>query len=92
MSLDELKQAISALDSDKALFALVRERGFKEVDRASRNDNILSEHTGMVGSVPVLIRFSWHDPSQAFSIQPDIHKVQLVVESQVVATTSWEDV
>lgn len=41
--------------------------------------NVLHEYVGIVNNLKVIVIHRWYDPSQAFSIEPDIEKIILQV-------------
>lgn len=38
--------------------------------------NVLHEYVGIVNNLKVIVIHRWYDPSQAFSIEPDIEKIR----------------
>jgi hypothetical protein len=87
---DEFK----AIKGEAALEAFLQRHGFKEIAAAPRwnlgeYELIHNGHTFRVG-------YRWYDPSQAFSIQKDIHKAELwsinpIGQTQVHGNIEFEE-
>lgn len=57
-----------------------REPIVKQVFKVSSSlNNVLNEYAGIVSNLNVVVIHRWYDPSQAFSIQPDIEKIILQI-------------
>ncbi len=64
-----------SISSDGALKAFLHTFGFKEISSTPRWN--LGQFELVNGETTFRVGYRWYDPSQAFSIQKDIHKAEL---------------
>lgn len=65
----------NSINGEASLMAFLAQYGFREVMAAPRWN--LGEYELIRNGQTFRVGYRWYDPSQAFSIQKDIHKVEL---------------
>lgn len=76
----DLVTAFSAVTTDEALARFVQTFGLVETSGEQYpNPKTLAIYRGTVEGRDVALTHDWYDPSQAFSIRPDINKLLLTV-------------
>lgn len=92
MSVRDLIAAFNALSDTEQIATLAEHFGLKEVDPAEHtHPQILGIYKGSVDGRTVKLTQRWHDPSQAFSIQPDINKMRLEIDGMEPLLTEFPD-
>lgn len=65
----------NAIKGDSSLRSFLHQYGFREIPAAPRWN--LGEYELVHAGHTFRVGYRWYDPSQAFSIQKDIHKAEL---------------
>lgn len=71
----DLREKFLAVRGESELMQFLHANGFRRVPGEARWN--LGEFEARTAGVTLRVGYRWYDPSQAFSIQRDIHKAEL---------------
>lgn len=91
MTLDNLKKEVNSISKDSDVDKVVQQFGLVKEEMTGVPSQILSIHKGVIEGIKVSLRHRWYDPSGPFSIQPDVNKVELFINEDIVAVGSFVD-
>ena len=92
-TLNELANDFHAIRNGDAIDAFVSRYALSQADPAQYPHvrNLQEVYKGIVCETKITFLHRWHDPSQAFSIQRDINKLELQIEGVRRLTTEYAD-
>ena len=92
-TLNELANDFHAIRNGDAIDAFVSRYALSQADPAQYPHvrNLQEVYEGIVRETKITFLHRWHDPSQAFSIQRDINKLELQIEGVRRLTTEYAD-
>ena len=92
-TLNDLANDFHAIRNGDAIDAFVSRYALSQADSGKYPHvrNLLEVYEGTVCETKITFLHRWHDPSQAFSIQPDINKLELHIEGARRLTTEYAD-
>lgn len=92
-TLNELANDFHSIRNGDAIDAFVSRYALSQADPAQYPHvrNLQEVYKGIVCETKITFLHRWHDPSQAFSIQRDINKLELQIEGVRRLTTEYAD-
>lgn len=92
-TLNNLADDFHAIRSDDAIDSFVERYSLSKADAKAYPHvrNLLEVYEGVVCGTKITFVHRWHDPSQAFSIQPDINKLELEIHGVRQLKTEYPD-
>ena len=91
-ALEQFIAEFRSVSSESALDAIIDRYGLTEGGLDQRpHSQVYRVVGGVVAGVRVALTHRWYDPSQAFSIQSDIAKVDLEIDGRRVCTVEWPE-
>ncbi len=92
-TLNDLANDFHAIRNGDAIDAFVSRYALSQADPAQYPHvrNLQEVYKGIVCETKITFLHRWHDPSQAFSIQRDINKLELQIEGVRRLTTEYAD-
>lgn len=92
-TLNDLCNDFQAIRNGEAIDTFVDRYALSKADVKAYPDvrNLLEVYEGTVCSTRVTFMRRWHDPSQAFSIRPDISKLELNIHGLRKLTTEYPE-
>jgi hypothetical protein len=90
--IDSLKAEFHSLGSDEAIKSFVAKYGLMLLPPDTYpNAQMLGMYQGTVSGLTIGFSHRWYDPSQAFSVRPDINKLALDIQGQDTCYSEFPD-